>query len=63
MPGAPIRHFEVDPAKLDAIHDCMAHYDVGSPDAEWPNNIISRKTVVYDSFSTVTPRFWPLTLQ
>ena len=49
MPGAPIRHFEVDPAKLDAIHECMAHYDVGSPDAEWPNNIVSRKTVVYGS--------------
>lgn len=27
----------------------MANYDVGSADAEWPNNIVSRKTVVYGS--------------
>ena len=49
MPGTPIRHFEADMAKLDAIRECTASYDVGSPDAESPNNILSRKTVVYGS--------------
>lgn len=47
MAGAPITHFEPDPAKLDAMRACMENYDVGSPDAEWPNNIISNRAVVY----------------
>jgi hypothetical protein len=31
------------------IRECTEHYDVGSADAEWPNNIISQKAVVYGS--------------
>src|SRR5690349_19733812 len=44
-----ITHFDVDPEKLAILQDCMDNYDIGFPDAEWPNNIISRKTVVYQS--------------
>ncbi len=44
-----ITHFDLDPDKLAIIQDCMDNYDVGSPEAEWANNIISRKAVVYQS--------------
>jgi hypothetical protein len=44
-----ITHFELDPEKLAIIFDCIDSYGVGSPDAEWANNIISSKTVVYQS--------------
>ena len=39
----PLTHFEPDPDRLLVIRECMENYDVGSDDAEWPNNIISRK--------------------
>src|SRR6266508_1720971 len=44
-----ITDFELDPDKLEIIQDCMDNYDVGCPEAEWPNNIVSRKAVVYQS--------------
>lgn len=44
-----ITHFDLDPDKLAVLQDCMDNYDVGSLEAEWPNNIISRKAVVYQS--------------
>lgn len=47
MAGTPLTHFEPDVDRLTVIHECMEHYDVGAPDAEWPNNIISRRAVVY----------------
>ncbi len=40
-------HLTVDPDRLAVIRTCMEAYDVGSPDDDWPNNIISRHTVVY----------------
>ena len=49
MAGAPITHFELDDDRLSVISECMENYDVGESDAEWPNNIISRRTVVYGS--------------
>jgi hypothetical protein len=49
MPGVPLTHFELAPEKLSVIRECMENYDVGEPDAEWPNNIISRRAVVYGS--------------
>ena len=49
MAGKAITHFDPDPAKLSCIGECMENYDVGSPDADWPNNIISRKAIVYGS--------------
>lgn len=47
--NAPILNFGLDAAKLHVIGECMDNYGVGSPLAEWPNNILSRKTVVYGS--------------
>jgi hypothetical protein len=44
-----IIHFELDPDKLAIIQECMENYGVGSPEAEWANNIISRKAIVYQS--------------
>jgi hypothetical protein len=49
MAGSPITHFEPDPDRLAVIQECMQNYDVGDPEAEWPNNIISRRAVVYGS--------------
>ena len=49
MNSKMITNFELDPEKLATIYDCMDNYDVGSSDAEWANNIISRKAVVYQS--------------
>ena len=49
MTNAPLTNFEPDSELLAVIHECMAHYDIGDPDAQWPNNLISRKAVVYGS--------------
>jgi hypothetical protein len=49
MAGTPITHFEPDVDRLAVIRECMEHYDVGDPEAEWPNNIISRRAVAYGS--------------
>jgi hypothetical protein len=40
---------DLDLDRLAIIRDCSEHYDVGDPEAEWPNNIISRRAVVYGS--------------
>jgi hypothetical protein len=49
MPGTPITQFEPDMDRLAVIRECMEHYEVGDPEAEWPNNIISRRAVAYGS--------------
>jgi hypothetical protein len=49
MAGAPISDFEPDEDRLAVIRECIENYDVGDPMAEWPNNVISRHTVVYSS--------------
>jgi hypothetical protein len=49
MAKAPLTRFEPDPERLAVIRECMEHYDVGDPSAEWPNNLISRRAVVYAS--------------
>ena len=49
MAKALSTHFEPDPDRLAVIHECMEHYNVGDPNAEWPNNLISRRAVVYGS--------------
>ncbi|MEL7086415.1 MAG: hypothetical protein AAGM36_18185 [Cyanobacteria bacterium J06597_1] len=41
--------FNPSPELFEIIAECTEHYYVGSPDAEWPNNIISRKAIVYES--------------
>ena len=42
-----LRQFEVDEDKMQVLAQCMDAYGVGGPDAEWPNNMISRHAVVY----------------
>jgi hypothetical protein len=49
MAQAAITHFDLDPELLAVLHECTENYGVGNPGAEWPNNILSRKTVVYGS--------------
>jgi hypothetical protein len=49
MAGTRITHFEPDPERLAVIRECMENYEVGDPQADWPNNVISRHTVVYGS--------------
>jgi hypothetical protein len=49
MTKAPLTQFEPDPERLAIIRKCMNYYNVGDPGAEWPNNIISQRTVVYGS--------------
>ena len=47
MSGNTITRFEQDPERLAVLAECMQSYDVGEPGAEWPNNMISRRAVVY----------------
>lgn len=49
MASEIITHFDPDPERLAVISECMQNYDVGEPNAEWPNNLLSRSTVVYGS--------------
>jgi hypothetical protein len=49
MAGPPITHFDPDPDRFEVLRECTEHYDIGDPGSEWPNNILSRKTVVYGS--------------
>jgi hypothetical protein len=44
-----INHFDPDPVRLKPLRECMESYGSDSPDAEWPNNILSRKAVAYGS--------------
>ena len=44
-----ITDFDLDPARLAPLRECMDNYGIGDPNAEWPNNIISRKAVAYGS--------------
>ena len=41
--------FDIDPDRFAALKECTESYEVGTPDAEWPNNILSRRTIVYES--------------
>jgi len=49
MNNSTIRHFDLAPDLSATLAECMDNYDVGDPDADWPNNIISRRAVVYSS--------------
>jgi hypothetical protein len=44
-----ITDFDLDPARLAPLRVCMDNYDIGDPNAEWPNNMISREAVAYGS--------------
>ncbi|MDR0235848.1 hypothetical protein [Acinetobacter sp.] len=48
---------ELDHQKLAVLSECMQNYDVGSVEDEWPNNILSSFTQVYnDGTITKHPR-------
>jgi hypothetical protein len=50
MAGSPITHFKPDRRRLEPLRPCMDDFGAGrDAEAEWPNNILSRKTVVYGS--------------
>ncbi|HTI51126.1 MAG TPA: hypothetical protein VL475_09245 [Planctomycetaceae bacterium] len=49
MPRPPYISFPPDPTLQAAIQECLERYDVGDPGAEWPNNILSTKAVIYTS--------------
>lgn len=49
MASEMITHFDPDIERLAVIAECMQNYDVGDPNAEWPNNLLSCCTVVYSS--------------
>lgn len=49
MAGTPIAHFDIASDPHPAFAECVDNYGVGSSEAEWPNNMISRKAVFYTS--------------
>ena len=49
MAEPTITHFDPDSDRLALLRECTENYDVGDSESEWPNNILSRKTVVYGS--------------
>jgi hypothetical protein len=44
-----LRQFDPDAGRLAVLRQCTENYDIGDPGAEWQNNILSRKLVVYGS--------------
>jgi hypothetical protein len=49
MPETLITHIGPDDERRSVIAECMEAYGVGIPSADWPNNIISQRAVVYGS--------------
>lgn len=45
----PITNFKMSAARRKPLWECMKDYGVGDKGAEWPNNILSKRTVVYES--------------
>jgi hypothetical protein len=54
-----ITHFDPDPDRFAVLRPCIESGDCGARDAEWPNNILSRDTVVYGS-GVLTRRGQPI---
>ena len=46
MAVAPIVFTKPDPKRLAVLRECTENYSVGDPEAEWPNNLLSGRTVV-----------------
>lgn len=47
MAGPPITQFEPDPERLRPLAYCMPVHAGRDPNAEWPYNLLSRRTVAY----------------
>lgn len=46
---ALITSFEIDTELFPPLRECQDSYEIGDPKAEWPNNVISTKAVVYEN--------------
>ena len=44
-----ITHFDPDPDRFAVLRPCIESGACGDPDAEWPNNMLSRDAVIYGS--------------
>jgi hypothetical protein len=42
-----ILEFNEDEKRTEILSECLNNYEVGDESAEWPNNILSRKSIVY----------------
>lgn len=49
MSRQPITEIGPDDERRSVVAECMEAYDVGIPSADWPNNILSQRAVVYAS--------------
>lgn len=45
--------------RTQILSECMQNYDVGSAQDEWPNNILSQQTIVYND-GTISKQNNPL---
>ncbi|NIM14976.1 MAG: hypothetical protein GTO45_23670 [Candidatus Aminicenantes bacterium] len=50
MNESTIKHFDLDIERLKPLKKCMENFEIGKSNAEWPNNILSRKTVVWRAY-------------
>ncbi len=50
-----VRDCRLDPARRSLIRECMENYDIGDPDEDWPNNVISTGTVAYSCGALYRP--------
>ena len=50
-----LSEFDADAGRLAVLSQCTENFDIGDPDAEWPNNILSRKLIVYGSGRIARP--------
>ena len=44
-----LTEFKPDAKRRKPLWECMKNYDVGDRSFDWPNNMISTKTVVYEN--------------
>ncbi len=50
MAGTPLTQFKLSSSRLRPLRECMQSFGAGrDPEAEWPMNILSKKTVIYES--------------
>ena len=53
-----ITTFDIDPDLFAVLKECTESYGIGTGDAEWSNNILSRRTVVYGSGVIAQHKIW-----
>ncbi|MFW1858922.1 hypothetical protein [Acinetobacter defluvii] len=50
---------EISQERIQVLSECIQNYDVGREQDEWPNNILSKQTIVYND-GTISKRNKPL---